>query len=124
MEFLWVKTPHNVENNERVTEEFSGLLKTYGFKNAGLTITNSVFPSDGILEQASELGADMLAMATHARRGISHWLSGSITEDTVNHIKLPVWTFKLDKKAENLELSSFTEAEGTPEYKRIEMLIL
>lgn len=124
VEFLWVKTPHNIENDERITEEFGALLKSYNFKNADLTITNSVFPMDGILEQASELKADMLAMATHARRGISHWFSGSITEDTVNHINIPVWTFKLDKNANNLELSSFKEAEGTPDYKKIEMIVL
>ena len=124
MEFLWVKTPHNIENNERVIEEFTKVVKEYGFKDSSFTISNNVFPSDGILEQAKDLEADMIAMATHARRGISHWLSGSITEDTVNHINIPVWTFKLDKKAKNRPLISFKEAKGTPEYKKIEMVLL
>ena len=46
----------------------------------------------------------MVAMATHARRGILHWLSGSMTEDTVNHLDVPVWTFKLDKSEEVIKL--------------------
>ena len=122
LEFLWVKTPHNIENDERVMEEFSQLVKKYGFRKSTFVIRNYVFPSDGILDEAKSLGADMIAMATHARRGISHWLSGSITEDTVNHIDVPVWTFKLNKKAELVELDSFKAAKGTPEYKKLETL--
>ena len=71
-----------------------------------------MFPTDGIFEQAKSLGADMIAMATHSRRGISHWLNGSITEDTINHVHVPVWTFKLEKSNEKIELLSIEEAKG------------
>lgn len=122
LEFLWVKTPHNIENSEEVTKEFNEILKKYGFKNSTFTIARNIFPSDGILAEANDLGADMVAMATHSRRGLSHWLSGSLTEDTVNHLKIPVWTFKLDKDAKNVELDSVANAEGKAEYKKIELL--
>ena len=122
MEFLWVRTPHNIENNDAVTEEFNALIQKYGFRDSSFTIVKNVFPTDGILEQAAELGADMVAMATHSRRGISHWLSGSLTEDTVNHVNVPTWTFKLDKDAENIKLNSFKEAHGKAEYQKIELL--
>lgn len=122
VEFVWVRTPHNIENNELVAEEFKGIVDKYGFKDATFTIAKNVFPSDGILEQAAELGADMVAMATHARRGISHWLSGSLTEDTVNHIDVPVWTFKLDKNTEKIELKSVKGAKGKAEYQKMEIL--
>lgn len=122
MEFLWVKTPHNVESSDSVTQEFNDVLKNYGFKDSSFTIVKNVFPSDGILEEASDLEADMVAMATHSRRGLSHWLSGSLTEDTVNHLKIPVWTFKLSKDEKSKELSSFKNATGKAEYKKIELL--
>ena len=67
-----------------------------------MSIICSVVPVEGILEYAIESRADMIAMATHARRGISHLLSGSITEDTINHISIPVWTYKLDKESKAL----------------------
>ncbi|MEP1095591.1 MAG: universal stress protein [Cyclobacteriaceae bacterium] len=122
MEFLWVRTPHNIENSERVTEEFNEVLKKFGFRDSSFTIAKSVFPADGILQQVSDLKADMVAMATHSRRGISHWLSGSLTEDTVNHVNVPVWTFKLDKDAKSIELSSFKDVYGKAEYQKIELL--
>lgn len=122
LEFLWVKTPHNVENEERVSSELGKIFKEHEIADFEFTIVNNVFPSDGILERAEEIKADMIAMHTHARRGISHWLAGSLTEDTVNHIKVPVWSFKLDRKEKSISLNSVKDAHGKPEYKKIEVL--
>ena len=122
IEFLWVKTPHNIENEEMVTEELTSHIKKHEITNFEFTIVKNVFPSDGILWHADDTNADMIAMATHARRGISHWLSGSLTEDTVNHIKVPVWSFKMEKKEKSISLNSVKNAHGKPEYKKIEVL--
>ncbi|MEP1032263.1 universal stress protein [Ekhidna sp.] len=122
LEFLWVKTPHNIENEEMVSIDLTKQIQTHGIKNFEFTIVNNVFPSDGILYRADEIGANMIAMPTHARRGISHWLSGSLTEDTVNHINIPVWSFKIDKSEKSITLDSVVHAHGKPEYKKIEIL--
>ena len=50
---------------------------------------------DGVLSYAKRTNADTLAMITHGRTGLSHFFGGSISEDLVNHAKLPVITFKL-----------------------------
>ncbi len=50
---------------------------------------------DGILNYARAVNADALAMITHGRTGLSNFFGGSISEDLVNHTKLPVVTFKL-----------------------------
>ena len=123
LEFVWVKTPHNVENEEKVGAELKTIFEKNGLANYKLFIVKSVFPSDGILMEAEDSKADMIAMATHARRGISHWLSGSLTEDTVNHVNVPVWSFKIDKAEKPLRLDSVTNAEGVPDYQRIEHLV-
>lgn len=122
LEFLWVKTPHNIENEEQLSQEIGQILKGHGISKYEFTIVKHVFPSDGILTHADESNADMIAMPTHARRGISHWLSGSLTEDTVNHIKVPVWSFKLDMKEKSINLDSVSNAHGKAEYKKIEVL--
>lgn len=106
LEFFWVKTPHNIEHEDTVNQEFSALVKAHGIADFDFSIVKNVLPSDGILYHAYDTNADMIAMATHARRGIAHWLSGSLTEDTVNHIKIPVWSFKLDKAEKQLTIES------------------
>jgi nucleotide-binding universal stress UspA family protein len=50
---------------------------------------------DGIFNFSNQYGIDAIALPTHGRRGISHFFSGSISEDLVNHSKIPVITFKL-----------------------------
>lgn len=122
LEFLWVKTPHNVENEELVSTELTKQIQAHGIDRFEFTIVNNVFPADGILYRANEINANMIAMPTHARRGIAHWLSGSLTEDTVNHINVPVWSFKMDKAEKALSLDSVKNAHGKPEYKKIEVL--
>jgi nucleotide-binding universal stress UspA family protein len=49
----------------------------------------------GILNYANAIGADLIALATHGRTGLSHLLEGSISEDLANHSVLPVMTFKI-----------------------------
>ena len=122
LEFVWIKTPHNIENEEKVAEDLKSIFDRCGVENYSLFIVNNVFPSDGILREALSSKADMIAMATHARRGISHWLSGSLTEDTINHVHVPVWSFKFDKDEKPIKLEAVTNAHGTPEYLKIEPL--
>jgi nucleotide-binding universal stress UspA family protein len=50
---------------------------------------------DGISNYAQAVNADALAMITHGRTGLSNFFGGSISEDVVNHTRLPVVTFKL-----------------------------
>lgn len=50
---------------------------------------------DGLIQYAEEINADLIAVSTHARKGLNHFLKGSISEDLANRAKLPVMTFKL-----------------------------
>lgn len=49
----------------------------------------------GILNFANMIGADLIAVATHGRKGLAHFFEGSISEDIANHSTLPVMTFKI-----------------------------
>ena len=49
----------------------------------------------GILNASSLLGADLIAVPTHGRKGLAHFFSGSVSEDVANHATLPVITFKI-----------------------------
>lgn len=50
---------------------------------------------DGLLNCANKIGADLIAIPTHGRKGLSHFFEGSIGEDVANHATLPVMTFKI-----------------------------
>ena len=38
---------------------------------------------EGIIHFADQINADMIAMATHGRRGFAHVMAGSVAEDVV-----------------------------------------
>lgn len=50
---------------------------------------------DGILNFSLKIGADIIAIPTHGKKGLAHFFSGSIGEDVANHATLPVMTFKI-----------------------------
>ena len=50
---------------------------------------------DGILHFSNLVGADLIALITHGRKGLSHIFSGSISEDISNHSTLPIMTLKM-----------------------------
>lgn len=50
---------------------------------------------NGVLNFANKIGADVVAMPTHGRTGLAHFLEGSLGEDIANHATLPVITFKI-----------------------------
>jgi nucleotide-binding universal stress UspA family protein len=49
-------------------------------------------PRQVILDQAAELGAQLIVMGTHGRRGISRALIGSVAERVVRSSSIPVLT--------------------------------
>ncbi|APY09301.1 universal stress protein UspA [Winogradskyella sp. J14-2] len=81
------------EINEKV-EEFLKLSKL-NTKNVNIAYTADHMVEDGVLNYAKRESADAVSIITHGRTGLSHFFGGSISEDLVNHSKLPVITFKL-----------------------------
>ena len=49
----------------------------------------------GIINFSNKVGADIIAIPTHVRKGIAHFFTGSVGEDFANHSALPVITFKI-----------------------------
>ena len=53
---------------------------------------------DVINQTATELGADLIVMSTHGRRGITRALLGSVTETIVRSAPCPVLTVRIHDK--------------------------
>jgi nucleotide-binding universal stress UspA family protein len=53
---------------------------------------------DMIVHTASEVGADLIVMGTHGRRGIGRALLGSVTESVVRTAPCPVLTIRAIKR--------------------------
>jgi nucleotide-binding universal stress UspA family protein len=51
-------------------------------------------PADEILAAAAEVGGDLIAMASHGRRGIAAVILGSQTEHVMKQSKIPVLVYR------------------------------
>lgn len=98
LHIVCVNTPSSFETDRYYKKEMKAFVEKHKLENYTLNVYNNDVEEDGIVFFAEDINADMIALATHGRRGISHLLSGSIAEDIVNHAKRPVWTFSIAKK--------------------------
>ncbi|NNK19489.1 MAG: universal stress protein [Maribacter sp.] len=68
-------------------------------KKAGQSIDVKIYSDynieKGILNYGEKIGADIIGIPTHGRKGLSHFFMGSIGEDIANHSNVPVVTFKI-----------------------------
>jgi len=60
-------------------------------------------PSAAILHAQKTLGADVIVMSTHGRRGLSHLFMGSVAERVVREATCPVLTIRASHTAEAAE---------------------
>jgi len=68
----------------------------------GLTVSSVAregYPPEVIVEVAQEIDADVIAMGTHGRSGLSHLLLGSNAERVVQHASCPVLTVRHPESA-------------------------
>ena len=49
----------------------------------------------GIINFAKSIDADLISVSTHGRKGLSHMLKGSLSEDIANHAQSPILTIKM-----------------------------
>jgi nucleotide-binding universal stress UspA family protein len=87
-----INTPNNFQPDVLVKKVMNEFIKKTQLENYTLNIFNDYSEEEGIIRFAESIDADLIAMATHGRKGLAHVLVGSVAEDVVNHTKRPVLT--------------------------------
>jgi nucleotide-binding universal stress UspA family protein len=98
LHLLLVNTPYNFKRTKEDKELLEEYAEHYKLKDYTLNIYDDFFADDGIINFAHQIKADMIGMATHGRKGLAHLFAGSVTEDVVNHVDCPIWTYSSIKK--------------------------
>jgi nucleotide-binding universal stress UspA family protein len=72
---------------------------THFLQKAGIgkevEIYNDYSVERGVLNYSDSIGADVIGIPTHGRKGLAHFFMGSIGEDIANHSRIPVITFRI-----------------------------
>lgn len=81
------------EEGDRTIERVEDRVDREGVAFVGAIREGSAVHRE-IIEYAEEVGADLIAMGTHGRRGLDRWLLGSVAERVVRTAGIPVLTVR------------------------------
>ncbi|SDH24079.1 universal stress protein [Winogradskyella thalassocola] len=99
MHLVYVNSPDgNFKSSSEIDKRVSQFLEKADGNLDNLddiSVVSDYSIEKGILNFANVIGADLIAVATHGRKGLSHFFEGSVSEDIANHSTLPVMTFKI-----------------------------
>lgn len=85
--------PELLEAQESAAKDLLAKAETTA-STAGVTAktvyVNDSFPAEGIISTANSVGADLIVMGSHGRRGLGRLLLGSQTNNVLAHTAIPV----------------------------------
>ncbi|NJB71329.1 nucleotide-binding universal stress UspA family protein [Saonia flava] len=95
LELVYINVPG--DNFLSTADAYKKITKFLDWAGLGqaVEIYNDYTVEKGILNYSDMVNADLIAIPTHGRKGLSHFFMGSIGEDIANHSKIPVVTFKI-----------------------------
>lgn len=92
---LKVVSPRNFEatpESKKLIEEF---IQKFQLTEVSFNIYNATNIEKGIIDFASEIKADIIALATHGKTGLAHLIQGSHAEYVAQHEDRPVLSVKI-----------------------------
>jgi len=92
---LFVNTINNFEPSKNINEKLSKFIEGYNLKEHTINVYSDTSIEEGILNFSRDINADLIAINTHGRSGLSQLFSESISKDLANHALRPVITFKI-----------------------------
>lgn len=101
MRLVYVNTPSkNFKSSKEIDARLFQFFEALGVKDPtkqliDVDIISDYTVEEGIFTYSQLLDADIITIPTHGRKGIAHFLRGSISEDVANHSILPVLTIKM-----------------------------
>lgn len=101
-----VQVPYNSHEIAQIQRKARSYLNKAGdgLKSAGATVKTKVTTgsaAEEIIRVADQIQADMVAMSTHGRHGLSRWAFGSVTDKILRAGKVPVLVVRAPKDTEN-----------------------
>lgn len=88
-----INTPMNFQPDHMVKPAMIQFARKLNLQNFTLNMVSDWDEENGIIHFASTIQANLICMATHGYRGITHMIRGSIAEDVVKHTTKPVLTY-------------------------------
>jgi len=97
LHMVWIDTSDKVDDHAAIKRQLEDFAKRFMLKEYTVNVFKANDREIGIINFTHWINASMIAMGTHARKGLSHFFKGSVTEDIVNHVDCPIWTYVIKR---------------------------
>lgn len=97
VEVVFINTSKKFKTSDEIEKKREIYYDQVGFteKDVPFVVRNEHNTENGIVNYAKQQNFDIISIGTHGRKGINRFINGSLSEDLVNHVKIPVVTFKI-----------------------------
>ena len=95
LKLVMICTPNSFKSTSAALNIVTEFVSEFDMPEYSFETYNESNIEKGILNYSNENKADIIAFCTHGRTALSHFFTGSISEDLVNHSSKPVLTFRI-----------------------------
>lgn len=92
---LKINTISNFESSYETHKKIKNFIQDFNLKRKTITIYNDISVVKGIINFAKDIDADIIAITTHGRSGLSSLFNGSIAKSVSKNVLRTVITFKI-----------------------------
>jgi len=98
---IYINTPNNFKSsskiNKRIKKKFKGLEVPYKLYYKEVNVFSDYTVEQGITDYCKAINANFVGIPTHGLKVFSNFFSSSIGENIVNHLKMPIVIFKIQR---------------------------
>ncbi|MDH5609042.1 MAG: universal stress protein [Cyclobacteriaceae bacterium] len=95
LHFVWIKPPGKKYKKEEIDYFLESHCQKADIGNYKLSVIDHTNIEAGINYAADNEKADLMVLSTHARKGLSRWLIGSVAEGLINNSNRPCLVLQL-----------------------------
>lgn len=95
LNLVTICTPNSFKTTAITKKIVHKFISEFEIENFSTHIYNDLNIEKGIIHFSKEINADLISLCTHGRTGLSHFFTGSISEDLANHTTKPLLVFKI-----------------------------
>ncbi|REH00184.1 universal stress protein [Flavobacterium aquicola] len=95
LNLVMICTPNSFKSTSAAHKIVNEFVSEFDMPEYSFEIYNESNIEKGIINYSNENNGDIISFCTHGRTALSHFFTGSISEDLVNHSSKPVLTFKI-----------------------------
>ena len=112
LEFTYINTPKHFKDTDYIEKQWDRFEKKYRLVNEKFSVFNDHDVELGIVKMLARTDSSMLALSTHGRTGLGHLFKGSYTEDIINNVSIPVYSYNMSNDYYPRSYTTVVETRG------------